>query len=96
MLLSRFFGRRNVRSTCRPLARRRPLVEDLEGRQLLTAFTVGVAGGNGQTSALIVGNHIGTKTLIVGNHIGTNALVVGNDIDPDAVCVGCHIGTNLM
>jgi hypothetical protein len=96
MLLSRFFGRRDVRSSRRPLARRRPLFEDLEGRQLLTAFTVGVAGGNGQTSALVVGNHIGTSALVVGNHIGTSALVVGNHIGTDAVCVGCHIGTNLM
>ena len=66
MLLSRFFGRRDVRSSRRPLPRRRPLVEDLEGRQLLTAFTVGVAGGNGQTSAMVVGSHIGSNAMVVG------------------------------
>jgi hypothetical protein len=52
--------------TRRPRARR-PLVEDLEGRQLLSG---------------IVGNHIGTSVsaAIVGNHIGTSvsAAIVGN------------------
>ena len=38
MLLPRFFGREKVRSTRRPVPRRRPLVEALEGRQLLSTF----------------------------------------------------------
>jgi hypothetical protein len=74
------------RQADRPSARlpraRRPLVEDLEGRRLLSG---------------IIGNHIGTSVsaevvvtkpvdLIVGNHIGTsvNAAIQGN-----------HIGTNV-
>jgi hypothetical protein len=46
-------------STRRLQARRRPFVEALEGRQLLSG---------------IVGNHIGTSAMIVGNHIGTNVV----------------------
>jgi hypothetical protein len=61
-----------------PAARRprtcRPLVEDLEGRRLLS----GIAGNHVGTSAAaaIVGNHIGTSisaAMIQGNHIGMSA-----------------------
>jgi hypothetical protein len=45
---------------------RRPLVEGLEGRQLLSG---------------VVGNHIGTSAMFagapVGSHIGTSAMVQG-------------------
>ncbi len=64
MLLSRFFGRQTARMTRRPLPNRRPLVEALEGRELLSTF------------ALVQGYHIGVEA-VVGNHAGTNA-VVGN------------------
>jgi hypothetical protein len=57
------------RSAARRPHARRPLVEDLEGRQLLSG---------------IVGNHIGTSVSppIVGNHIGTSVSppIVGNHI----------------
>jgi hypothetical protein len=76
MFLSRIFGRREARSIRRPVSRRRPRVETLEGRQLQSG---------------IVGNHIGVTADIVGNHIGTSAIerkhvVVSPDI------VGAHIG----
>ena len=52
---------------------RRPLVEDLEGRLLLS----GIQGRHIGTSVVpaIVGNHIGmsvSATMIQGAHIGTN------------------------
>ena len=61
----------------RPRARRprdrRPLVEDLEGRRLLS----GIVGNHIGVSVApaIVGNHIGTSVsaaMIQGGHIGTN------------------------
>jgi hypothetical protein len=57
MRLSRFFVRQNARTTRRSLPDRRPLVEALEGRALLS------------TVALIQGNHIGVAE-IQGAHIG--------------------------
>jgi hypothetical protein len=75
MLLSRFFGRREVPSIRRPLPCRRPLLEPLEGRQLLTTVTMCK-----MVTPAIVGQHIGTGVTaeIVGQHIGTN--IVGNHI----------------
>jgi hypothetical protein len=60
----------------------RPLIEDLEGRRLLS-FTIGkdidmsavpAVVGNQIGTPVIDGNHIGTSVVpaIVGNHIGTN------------------------
>jgi hypothetical protein len=46
-------------STRRLQARRRPIVEALEGRQLLSG---------------IVGNHIGTSAMVKGGHIGTSVV----------------------
>ncbi len=71
------FRRQDDRPTSRrPIARRRrPLVEDLEGRQLLSTFTAGVAGGNGQSAAMVVGSHIGSAAMVVGSHIGSAAMV---------------------
>jgi hypothetical protein len=66
------------RQADRPAARRprtrRPLVEDLEGRLLLS----GIQGNHIGTSVdlAIVGNHIGTSisaAMIQGNHIGMSA-----------------------
>jgi acetyltransferase-like isoleucine patch superfamily enzyme len=103
MSMSRVFVRRDVR----PLPRRRPLVEALEGRQLLSTFTVtevapppaqyDVVGNHiGTNVAMIQGNHIGTNVaMIQGNHIGTNvAMIQGNHIETNMV-VGNHIGTNV-
>jgi hypothetical protein len=59
-----FLRRQNDRPTNqRTRPRRRPQVESLEGRQLLSG---------------IVGNHIGTSLspAIVGNHIGTNVAAI--------------------
>jgi hypothetical protein len=81
------------RQADRPAARRprtrRPLVEDLEGRQLpsgivgnhigtsVASVVLRKSGGSDVTPA-IVGNHIGTSVTpaIVGNHIGTSDTVV--------------------
>ena len=64
MILSRIFGRRNVPANVpairRPQPRRQPLVEALEGRQLLSG---------------IIGNHIGVTAEVQGAHIGTNGIV---------------------
>ncbi len=77
MLLSRFFDRQNVSLTHRSKPRRRPVVEALEGRQLLSTVAVTPA---------IQGNHIGTNA-IVGNHIGTNIVGqhIGTGVVDDAV-----------
>jgi hypothetical protein len=64
------------RQADRPAARRprtrRPFVEDLEGRLLLS----GIQGRHIGTSVVpaIVGKHIGTSAMIQGNHIGTNVV----------------------
>ncbi len=72
MFLSRFFGRQknSVTRGSRPV--RRPVVEALEGRQLLSTFaaTPAIVGKHIGTPA-IVGQHIGTPA-IVGQHIGSN------------------------
>jgi hypothetical protein len=81
MFPSRYFVRQEVRSIRRPQPCRRPLVEALEGRQLLSTFTA-TKPGSASAQAAVVGNHIGTNA-IVGNHIGIE-MVVGN-----------HIGTNV-
>ncbi len=77
LLLSRFFGRRDVRSIHRPWPSRRPNIESLEGRQLLSSVKP-------LLEPAIVGQHIGTGVaaikhvpvdLIVGSHIGSNVVV---------------------
>jgi hypothetical protein len=80
MLLSRFFGRQNDCTSRRSRLNRRPLVEGLEGRELLS------------TVALIQGSHIGTNA-VQGAHIGTNA-IQGAHIGTNAI-QGAHIGTNV-
>jgi hypothetical protein len=58
-------------STRRLQARRRPIVEDLEGRQLLS----GIVGNHiGMGAPMIVGNHIGTGAMVQGGHIGTRVV----------------------
>ncbi len=107
MFLPRLFGRQDVRSTRRSRPGRRPLVEGLEGRQLLTSFNfakvaavvstnpvgTNVAPKKTIETAAIQGNHIGTAA-IQGNHIGFQTIPVdhnGNGMVP-AGCQGCHIG----
>jgi hypothetical protein len=77
LLLSRFFGRRDVRSIHRPSPSRRPNLESLEGRQLLSSVKP-------FSAPAIVGQHIGTSVaeikhvpveLVVGSHIGSNVVV---------------------
>jgi hypothetical protein len=90
LLLSRFFGRRDVRSIHRPWPSRRPNLESLEGRQLLSSV--------GSSLPAIVGQHIGTGVaeikhvpveLIVGNHIGTNGVVAHPlDLNPQPLPPG--------
>jgi hypothetical protein len=69
----RLFGNGDS-STRRLQARRRPIVEDLEGRQLLS----GIVGNHiGTSVAMIQGNHIGTRVAMVkGGHIGTSVAMV--------------------
>ena len=83
MNLLRLF-RHDDRSTRRFQSRRRqPLVEGLEGRQLLSSFTV---------TAAVQGAHIGSNAAIVGQHIGVTADIVGQHIGSFADIVGQHIG----
>ena len=91
MLLSRFFSRQNARMTRRTQLGRRPLIEALEGRQLLSTSALIV--GNRIGSPMIVGNHIGSP-MIVGNHIGT-AAIQGNHIGTAAI-QGNHIGSPMI
>jgi hypothetical protein len=66
------FHRQNGRTHARRPRDRRPLVEDLEGRQLPSGIVGNHIGVN--VAPAIVGNHIGTSVVpaIVGNHIGTS------------------------
>ena len=74
-------------SARRPRAGRRPLVEDLEGRKLLSTFIQGNHIGSG-VSAAVQGAHIGTSVsaAIQGAHIGMSV---------SAAIQGAHIGTNV-
>jgi hypothetical protein len=75
------FGRQvDCDSVRRPRLRRRPVVEGLEGRQLLSG---------------IQGNHIGVTADIVGNHIGTSVTpeIVGNHIGMAPAVRGGHVGS---
>jgi hypothetical protein len=89
MFTFRIIRRQNARTTTRrPEARRRgPLVEALEGRQLLSTFTpadikkavaaVALSHTVAPFDTAIQGNHIGvTVDSIQGNHIGTNVAAV--------------------
>ncbi len=79
-------------SNRRQRARRSPVVEGLEGRQLLS----GIVGNHIGTSAMIQGNHIGASAspAIVGQHIGTGVspAIVGNHIGMAPAIQGAHIG----
>jgi hypothetical protein len=102
------FRKQDDRPTIRrPQPRRCPLVEDLEGRQLLTVLTftkitmtaAAIQGSHiGSNVAAIQGNHIGmTVAGIQGNHIGTSvAAIQGNHIGMSVAAIqGAHIGTNV-
>jgi hypothetical protein len=80
MLLSRLFGRQSVPSTRRSRPCRKPLVESLEGRQLLSAFV---------DTPMIQGNHIGTS-VVERKHVSADS-IQGNHIGAPAI-VGIHIG----
>ena len=79
MFTFKIFRRQNDRPTTRRPQARRPLVESLEGRQLLSGATVTAVSLHAAlpktTSPVVIdaiqGNHIGTNVSeIVGNHIG--------------------------
>jgi hypothetical protein len=62
----------------RRLQARRPIVEDLEGRQLLSGIVGNHIGsamiqGTRIGSAMIQGAHVGSE-MIQGGHIGTNVM----------------------
>ena len=82
------FRSQNARSINRtPRVRRQPLVETLEGRQLLSTF-----GGGG------VGQHIGVAADIQGAHIGSNVAdaIQGAHIGSNIAAIqGAHIGSNV-
>ena len=102
MFMSRFLVERDVRH----LPRRRPVVEALEGRQLLSTFAANDFR-SAPVQPAIVGNHIGTNVAVVQRkHIGADvAMIQGNHIgsrdDPGephrnrAMIQGNHIGTNV-
>jgi parallel beta-helix repeat protein len=66
MNLPRLFSRRELRSTGRPLPRRRPLIEDLEERQLLATFTVTNTNDSGLGSL---------RTAIIGSNSAMGATI---------------------
>jgi hypothetical protein len=74
LLLSRFFGRRDVRSIHRPWPSRRPNIELLEGRQLLSSVKLLV-------EPAIVGQHVGTGVAAEIKHVPVD-LIIGHHI-PD-------------
>jgi hypothetical protein len=72
----------------RPSARRparRPMVEGLEGRQLLSTVVADTGVDRKHVTAMIQGAHIGSA-MIQGAHIGSSAAVVSDGI------IGRHIG----
>jgi hypothetical protein len=72
-------------TTRRPQLNRRPLVEDLEGRQLQSGLTPIWGQHIGSVAESIQGNHIGVVAeSIQGNHIGMAV--------PGGGGVGRHIG----
>jgi hypothetical protein len=74
-------------STRRPQVRRRPLVETLEGRQLLSTVAAIQGAHIGTNVAAIQGAHIGSNVAAIqGAHIGTNVSEIQ----------GAHIGTMAM
>jgi hypothetical protein len=83
--------------TRRSQTRRRPLVENLEGRQLLSTVASPDVSFNFTKISAIVGNHIGTNvSAIVGNHIGISPAVKGGHIGTSvSAIVGNHIGTGV-
>jgi hypothetical protein len=100
MFTSSLSPRQADRAYARRPRARRPLVEDLEGRQPPS----GIVGNHiGVTvNAMIVGQHVGTSVVpaIQGRHIGTSAMIKGGHIGTSAVSpdragarVGSHIGT---
>jgi hypothetical protein len=96
MDLLRLFRRTDDSTRRLPNRPRRPLVEALEGRQLLSGFTVDASAVERKhvgTAAMIQGNHIGVVAAIQGNHIGT-AAIQGNHIGVAPSIVGNHIGTS--
>jgi hypothetical protein len=87
-----------TRSNRRPQVRRRPIVDDLEGRQLLSSLVPEVQKVPEAASAFqgLVGSHFGADA-IQGSHIGTDAIQgshVGNNAASPAAIVGNHIGTS--
>ncbi len=89
-----------TRSNRRPQVRRRPIVDDLEGRQLLSSLVPEVQKVPEAASAFqgLVGSHFGADA-IQGSHVGNNAAspaaIVGNHIGTSpAAIVGNHIGTS--
>ena len=66
MNLQRLFGRHELRSTRRPLLGRRPLIEALEERQLLTTFNVTNSNdsGVGSLRAAIISSNAATGVTI--------------------------------
>ncbi len=95
MFLPRLFGRQDVRSTRRSRSGRRPVVESLEGRQLLVSLAFA------KVAAVALTNQVGTpatpkKTIetpaIQGNHIGTPAANGKHIGDAAPAIQGNHIG----
>jgi hypothetical protein len=78
LLLSRFFGRRDVRSIHSPWPSRRPNLESLEGRQLLSNVKPLV-------EPAIVGQHIGTNVAVEIKHVPVELFVVGSHIGSNVV-----------
>jgi len=103
MFLFPIFRRQDDRPcTRRSQTRRRLLVEDLEGRQLLSTLARSDVSFSftkiSATADVVQGNHIGViASAIQGNHIGTSmAMIQGNHIGVSASGIqGNHIGTNV-
>jgi hypothetical protein len=94
MFMSRFFVGRDVR----PLPRRRPVLEALEGRQLLSTFTATEVAPPSAHVA-VVGSHIGSNVaMIQGAHIGNGvAMIQGGHIGNGVAMIqGEHLGTNAL
>jgi hypothetical protein len=99
MRVSQLFGRQKISSTRRPVSGRRPLVETLEGRQLLSSFTQKVFDVR-PAETLVVGQHIGAPEAlkkqvengIIGNHGPGGLMVQGAHIGSPMI-QGAHIGS---
>jgi hypothetical protein len=95
-----FSRRQDDRPQTRRPRTRRPLVEDLEGRRLLSSVAIRPPVGEVIAPAVLIRKHVGPEVVSPafrqGSHIGTGAVpdgTVERGFQPQPSIVGDHPGT---